>query len=248
MSTQLPDANYLVEFVKQFTGSTNDAEIRQCIFVFEHSLRNLELPCQRTDPYTTFGIVDETGGIPIPADMNKPILFFKQGNEQWDQPGAGQPSQTGPWIVFDRIGDRDIITQSLVAQLYWKPTNIPAVIRGKFSEVGGRYKFLPLAEQGDVINMYYYRAWPFLFTIDSEGQVITSNGPFRSFQEGYVYGTLREYYLKRHSAEDAAYWDAKYQQALNEINDQNSWGKWSGGHTRLTSIFQPRISRQYQVK
>lgn len=249
MSTQIANANDLVAYIKNWTGSSNDTEIQQCIFVFEHSLRNIELPCQRTDPYTTFGVVDAEGLVPIPADMNKPILFFKQGNYTLENPPpAGYNDNLGPWIIYDRIGDRDIISYSMIAQLYLQPVNIPSIIRGKFGEVGGSYKFLPLVTEGQVINMYYYRTFPLLFSEDNEGNEILSNGPFQSFQEGYLYGSLREYYLKRHSAEDAAYWDAKYQSALKEIQDQNSLGKWSGGHNRLYSVFQPRISRQYQVK
>ena len=249
MSSQLPNADALVEFVKNFTGSTNDVEIKQCIFVFEHALRNIELPCQRTDPYTTFGIADNTSSIPIPADMYKPILFFKQGQyTPQNPPPVGYYSNLGPWIVYDRIGDRDIIGSSMMAQLYLQPVNIPSLIRGKFSEVGQKYKFLPLVKEGELVNLYYYRSFPLLYSIDDQGDPILSNGPFQSFQEGYVYGTLREYYQKRHQADDAAYWDGKFQAALLEIEDQNSLGKWSGGHNRLYSIFQPRISRQYQVK
>jgi hypothetical protein len=36
--------------------------------------------------------------------------------------------------------------------------------------------------------------------------------------------------------------------AWKTVEDQNNLGKWSGGHTRLTSIFQPRRDRQYAVK
>jgi len=250
MSTHIPNADALVQFVLEFTGSSNEQEIKNCIFIFEHSLRNIELPCQRSDPYDPqyFGIADQNGSIPIPADMNKPILFFKQGNAQYNQQGAGEQSNLGPWIIYDRIGDRDIISDSMIAQLYWKPVNIPQVIRGKFGEVAGRYKFLPLVTEGDVINLYYYKAWPFLYSEESNGDLVQTNGPFNSFNEGYLYGTLREYYIKRHMAEETQYWDAKYQAALKEIQDQNSWGKWAGGHNRLYSIFQPRHSRQYQLK
>ena len=249
MSTQIPNLDALVSFVEQFTGSTNDAEIMQCIYMFELRLRNIELPCQRTDPYTTYGVADNTGSIPIPADMYKPILFFKQGNGQVGQPGAGQQSSLGPWIVYDRIGDRDMISDRMIQQLYLQPVNIPAIIRGKFSEVGGKYLFLPLVTQGQVINLYYYMTWLPLGTIDpSTGDIVTSNGPFQSFNEGYVFGTLAEYYRKRHMAEDAALWDARFEQALREIQDENSLGRWSGGHNRLYSIFQPRRNRQYQVK
>jgi hypothetical protein len=238
---------------------------------------------------------------------------------------ANSSSQTGPWIVYDRIGDRDIITQGMIAQLYLQPVNVPAVIRGKFSEVYNKYQFLPYVAQGDLINMYYYKAWPLLFapvddllidtsatvsastgttatltvndsssvavgdiltatagvgdfgptnkvtvtlvpsgttiTISGTGisdgsvtdvyitdQTVQSNPVLQTWAEGYVYSTLREYYIKRHNAEDAAVYASKYDNAWNIVNDQNNLGKWSGGHTRLTSVWQPRQYRQYNIK
>jgi len=398
----IPTADALVQYIKDFTGSTNDAEIKQCIFLGELSMRNVELPALRTDPYNSqyIGVVDSTGSIPIPGDMNKPILFFKQGTQyitnvvatgnvgettvtlsetpqrpisvgmsvsgtgiavgatvtnvnnllvtlslantgavsgtlifQTAAP-ASQGSQTGPWIVYDRIGDRDIITQSMIAQLYLQPVNVPAVIRGKFSEVGQTYKFLPYTAEGDLINMYYYKAWALLFSpvddilisavgnvstvtsigaskwtvvvdgltttdgiavgskvtakagtgllvsggtaevasVDSAHQItvtvtggttpttgsitdlsltdltVQTNPVLQTFPEGYIYSTLREYYLKRHNEADAATYEGKFQQAINTVSDQNSLGKWSGGHTRLTSVWQPRQYRQYNIK
>jgi len=79
----IPTANSLVTFIKDFTGSTNDAEIKQCVFLAELSMRNIELPALRCDPYSpeNIGVVDANGTIPIPGDMNKPILFFKQGQQ-----------------------------------------------------------------------------------------------------------------------------------------------------------------------
>jgi len=326
----IPTGDALVDFIKDFTGSTNTAEIKQCIFLAEMSMRNIELPALRCDPYAAenIGIADQYGHIPIPGDMNKPILFFKQGN-----PGGGTSSQTGPWIVYDRIGDRDIITQSMIAQLYLQPVNVPAVIRGKFSEVGNKYQFLPYIAQGDLINMYYYRAWQLLFSpvedqlISTTGSVnpISGSGPWtiaitgmtdisglnvgdhisatagtgslgtgfttaivteltsstsikvvvtggtspqggtitnikvvdvvvqtnpvlQTWAEGYVYATLREYYIKRHNAEDAAVYASKFDNAWQTVEDQNNLGKWSGGHTRLTSVWQPRQYRQYNIK
>jgi hypothetical protein len=75
----VPTADALVDYIKDFTGSTNTAEIKQCIFLAELSMRNIELPALRSDPYDPqyIGVVDSEGGIPIPGDMNKPILFFK---------------------------------------------------------------------------------------------------------------------------------------------------------------------------
>ena len=244
----IPTGDALVDYIKDFTGSTNTTEIQQCIFLAELSMRNIELPALRSDPYAleNIGVADSQGYIPIPADMNKPILFFKQGN-----PGGTSSSQTGPWIVYDRIGDRDIITQSLIAQLYLQPVNVPMVIRGKFSEVGSNYQFLPYLAESTVLNLYYYRAWDLLFTPvegGEPGETIQTNPVLQTWPEGYIYGALHEYYVKRHSAEDAAVYKAKWDEAWRTVEYQNSLGKWSGGHTRLTSIFQPRIARAYAVK
>ena len=330
MSFQIPDANSLVDFLKDFTGSTNTTEIKQCIYLAELSMRNIELPALRSDPYAdeNIGVANSLGQVPIPADMNKPILFFKQGN-----PGGGTSSQTGPWIVYDRIGDRDIITQSMIAQLYLSPVNVPAVIRGKFSEVYDQYQFLPWVGEGALINLYYYKAWPLLFSpvddtiISTTGtvgsisgagpwtatisgmsttagltvgdtitatagtgslgggagvytvltipgntsitfratggttptagtvtnvtltdQTVQTNAVLQTWSEGYVYSSLREYYIKRHNQEDAAIYQSKYNDAWNIVEDQNNLGKWSGGHTRLTSVWQPRQYRQYNIK
>ena len=317
MSFQIPDADALVDFLKDFTGSSNDDEIKQCIFMAEMSMRNIELPALRSDPYApeNIGIADAEGYVDIPADMNKPILFFKQGNQtsttatatgtsgantitltSTPSPAVGvgmkvtgtgigvnaavtvivgnvitlsvvnsgtvsgtitfaniatESSETGPWIVYDRIGDRDIITQGMIAQLYLSPVNVPAVIRGKFSEVGQKYHFLPWIGEGAQINMYYYKAWPLLFSPITNGGSpvdVQNNAVLQTWPEGYVYASLREYYIKRHNPEDAAIYDAKYKDAWNIVSDQNNLGKWSGGHTRLTSVWQPRQYRQYNIK
>lgn len=401
----IPNADALVDYIRDFTGSGTSAaataEIKQCIFLGELSMRNLEIPALRSDPYDPqyIGVVDDTGSVPIPGDMNKPILFFKQGQQYVVSVAAtgnsgsytitlastpsrtitagmlvsgtgiasgatvsnvnnltvtlslvntaavsgtitfvtapqtqSNQSQSGPWIVYDRIGDRDIITQSMIAQLYLQPVNVPAVIRGKFSEVGQKYKFLPYTAEGDLINMYYYKAWALLFSpvddilISATGTVgsISGSGPWtatisgmtttdgivvgnqiiatagtgslgtggtvevtsidsstqitvtktggtiptagtitdiyltnldtqtnpvlQTFPEGYVYATLREYYLKRHNETDAATYEGKFQQAVATVSDQNNLAKWSGGHTRLTSVWQPRQYRQYNIK
>ena len=44
---QIPTADDLVTFIKDFTGSTNDEEIKKCIFMAELSMRNIELPALR---------------------------------------------------------------------------------------------------------------------------------------------------------------------------------------------------------
>jgi len=396
----IPSANDLVTYIKDFTGSTNDDEIKKCIFMAELSMRNIELPALRSDPYAVenIGIADSMGRIAIPGDMNKPIVFFRQGNQVTttatasgntgeytitliSTPGqnlstgmivtgtgiatgatittytggstvglslantttvsgtitfstpAGGTTGNGPWLVYDRIGDRDIISQGMLAQLYMQPYNVPQVIRGKFSEVYNKYQFLPLIGQGTAINMYYYKAWPLLFSpvqdvvisttgtvgsisgagpwtasitgmvsnlglsigdkitatagtgslgggsgiytvatlVGSTGitftatggttptagtvtnitltnQVVQTNAVLNTWAEGYVYATLREYYIKRHNTEDAQVYAQKYDNAYNIVEDQNNLGKWSGGHTKLTSVWQPRIYRQYNVR
>jgi hypothetical protein len=254
----------------------------------EMSMRNIELPALRSDPYApeNIGIADAEGYVPIPADMNKPILFFKQGNQtsttatatgtsgaftitltSTPNPtvavgmavtGTGigtnanvtvivgslvtlsvansgtvsgtitfgnvatQSSETGPWIVYDRIGDRDIITQGMIAQLYLSPVNVPAVIRGKFSEVGQYYHFLPWIGEGAQINMYYYKAWPLLFSPITNGGApvdVQNNAVLQTWPEGYVYATLHEYYVKRHNSEDAAIYKAKFDAATATVED-----------------------------
>jgi len=400
----IPTADDLVTFIQDFTGSTNDEEIKKCIFMAEMSMRNIELPALRSDPYApeNIGIADANGRVPITGDMNKPILFFKQGRQVITTATAtgsngaytitltsvpaqtlsnnmlvsgtgiaigalisnisgnggigsvitlnaanigavsgtivfsttgNYSSQTGPWIVYDRIGDRDIITQGMIAQLYLQPVNVPAVIRGKFSEVYNNYQFLPYIAEGDLINLYYYKAWPLLFsplantvisatgtvgsisgsgpwtasitgmvsnvglTIGDEisatagsgslgggagvytvvslvgttgitftavggttptagtvtditviNQTVQTNAVLNTWAEGYVYSTLREYYIKRHNEQDAQVYSQKYENAYNIVEDQNNLGKWSGGHTRLTSVWQPRQYRQYNIK
>ena len=330
----IPDADTLVSYLKDFTGSTNDAEIKQCIFQAELGMRNIELPSLRTDPYSTYGTVGANQLMPIPADMNKPILFFQIGQPPDQTIPTNSNTGYGPWIVFDRIGDRDIITQGMMSQFYLSPVNVPAVVRGKFSEVGNNYQFLPYIAEGTILNMYYYRAWDLLFTpavtntiISATGTVgsISGAGPWtctisgmtentafavgdivtatagtgtltnggvatvaskpdstsltvtvtggttptagtvtnvtrsvastvqtnpvlQSFPEGYIYGSLTEYYIKRRSQDDAALFKSRYDEAWNIIEDQNNLGKWSGGHTRMTSIFQPRQASQFSLK
>lgn len=322
MSFMIPTADDLVTYIKDFTGSSDNAEIKQCIFLAELAMRNIELPALRTDPYNTFGTADADGNVPIPSDMNKPIQFFNQGNN-------GQSSTTGPWIVYDRIGDRDMLGAQLVAPYYLNPTNVPAVIRGKFAEIGNKYSFLPLLGEGSIVNLYYYKSWPLLFTpttqvisltgtigsiagagsawtatitgmtgtsgLDigdeisassgtgsfgtgtvtvasvvssssitiavagatptagtvtniSELGTVQSNAVLQSWPEGYVYATMTEYYVKRHNETDAAVYKAKYEEAWRTVENQNNLAKWNGGHTRMTSVWQPRTWRQYSVK
>lgn len=244
MSTMIPDANALVTYIEAFTGSSDDQEIKQCIMLAELMMRNIELPALRTNPWTTFGVADQYGAVPIPPDMNRPILFFNQGS-------AGQSAGTGvgPWIVYDRIGDRDIITQTLIQNLYLSPVNIPQVYRGKFGEVGQSYEFLPKLGEGQILNLYYYTTWPLLFSLESDGVTeVLNNVVLQSFSEGYVYATLHNYYYKRKMMEDADKWLAKFNLAWDTIEDQNNKGKWSGGHNRMTSVWQPRQDKRYTAK
>ncbi|HET8687310.1 MAG TPA: hypothetical protein VFM18_11700 [Methanosarcina sp.] len=243
MSTLVADANALVTYIQSFTGSTDTNEIKDCIKLSELMMRNIELPGLRTNPYTTTATADANGRVNIPTDMNRPILFFKMGT------GGSQTNPNGPWLVYDRIGDRDMITQQLVENLYLKPLNIPQVYRGKFSEVGQQYEFLPGLAQGDVINMYYFTTWPLLFSLETDGlTTVLNNVVLQSFPEGYIFATLHNYYYKRKMAEDADKWLAKFQLAWDTIEDQNNKGKWSGGHNRLQSIWQPRTARRYSMK
>ena len=73
----------LVNSVKQYTGSTNDDEIKLCISLAEAKMRNVELPTLRSDPYaaSSIGVADHNGFISIPTDMQKPIQFFMQGTQ-----------------------------------------------------------------------------------------------------------------------------------------------------------------------
>jgi len=242
MSTMIPDANALVDYIKDFTGSSNNEEIKQCIYLTELMLRNIELPALRTDPWNTIGVADANGYIDIPSDMLRPILFFNQG-----QPGNNN-NYAGPWLIYDRIGDRDMISMQMIEALYLTPINIPQVYRGKFSEVGQQYEFLPGLSAGAQVNMYYFKTWPLLFSLDTNGQEITTNVVMQSFPEGYVYGTLHNYYYKRKMPEDADKWLAKFNLAYATIEDQNNRGKWSGGHTKLYSVWQPRTMRRYNIK
>jgi hypothetical protein len=397
-------ADQLVTYLLDFTGSTNTAEIKKCINMAEMSMRNIELPALRSNPYApeNIGVIDSTGQLPIPGDMNKPILFFRQGQQYATSAtctgssgstqivtstaptnsqsivigmvvngvgiasgatvtnvagsvptqtitlslantgavsgtvtfatNASNSTSTGPWMIYDRVGDRDIIAQTMLAKLYLQPMNVPQVIRGKFSEVYNKYQFVPALGQGALVNMYYYKAWPLLFapivdqvisatgtvgTISGSGpwtaritgmtgvgdleagdqitatngtgklgvggvytvvsvdsatqitfqatggttpvagtvtgvtqinQVVQNNAVLQTWPEGYVYASLREYYIKRHSPDDAQIYQQKFMDAWNAVEDQNNLGKWSGGHTKLTSVWQPRQYRQFNIK
>jgi hypothetical protein len=273
MSFQIASADALVEYLQAFTGSSSTDEIKQCIYLAELKMRNIELPALRTDPLITTAVADDQGMFPIPTDMLKPILFYQQGAYEEYQNNSPN-GYTGPWIVYDRVGDRDIITLALLQQFYLWPVNIPATVHGKFGEVGNKYQLTPRVAAGTVINLYYYRAWNLLFTPltvgwdstlwdENSGADITEtwdygatalqsqvqmNEVLSSWPEGYIYGSLAIYYTKRHQAEDAAVYQALYQDAYKVVTDQNDLGKWSGGTTRITSIFQPRRGIGIQTK
>jgi hypothetical protein len=247
MSTMIPDADALVTYIQSFTGSTDNQEIKECIYLTELMMRNIELPALRTNPWTTLGVADQYGNVPIPPDMNRPILFFQQGPTSNGAPSSSNGA--GPWIVYDRIGDREMISEQLIQNLYLTPVNIPQVYRGKFSEIGQNYEFLPKLGEGQIVNMYYFTTWPLLFSLETDGVTeVLNNVVLQSFPEGYVYGTLHNYYYKRKMADDADKWLAKFNLAWDTIEDQNNKGKWQGGYNRMTSVFQPRRDRRYTAK
>jgi hypothetical protein len=94
--SQIANADELVLFIKQFTGSTNDQEIKECIFMGEMMMRNIELPIQRSDPYSPAfqAVAGPNGLVPIPGDMLKPIVFFQVGGVQ----GSSNSNNMGPRI------------------------------------------------------------------------------------------------------------------------------------------------------
>lgn len=240
----ITDYDDLIQEVLNFTGSTDRTEIQSCITLAELKMRVLELPGLRSDPFDPAfqAQVDTDGEIPIPGDMLKPILFFFQGT---GGDTASGDAGLGPWIVYDRVGDREILRRYLIDQLYLKPFNIPAVYRGQFSEVGGKYVFVPKISTGAVVNLYYYRAWPFLgtTTTDNPPQVVNNNIVLQTFPEGYFYATLWQYYNKKKNTEEAQKWKAEFDAAYGLIEDQNFKGKWAGGERKLFSNFQPRRQR-----
>ena len=315
--------------------SQSSAEIMACVQLCELKMRTIELPALRSDPYSTnypsILTTDANGMAPIPADMVFPILFFQESPPSNQQQGA---SSLGPWIIYDRVGDRDIISESMLNQWYLQPTNVPNVIHGHFSEVGSNYQFVPFIGSGQVIQMYYYQAWNLLFTPETITTVISATGTvgtiagagpwtcqitgmttnvgftvgdtftvtngtgsltsggiatvtsligttglgitvtggstptagtvtnvtdvatatvqtnqvLQSWPEGYVYGSLHEYYVKRRSAVDAQMYLDKFNSAWTTVENQNNLGKWNGGNTRMTSIFQPRRAMIYAPK
>jgi hypothetical protein len=218
------------------------ASIQLC----ELKMRTIELPALRSNPYSDVTpsvlITDAKGMSPIPADMVFPILFFQE-SQPTNQPYEG--TNLGPWIVYDRVGDREIIRRRMIDQLYIRPFGVPRVIRASFSEVGPNYVFTPNPGENVIIKAYYQKTFPFLFspTGDATNPVVQSNGILASFPEGYMYGTLQAYYDKNKNTEEAQKWLARFDDSYGLIEDQNYKGKWRGGDQHLTSEFQPRNYR-----
>lgn len=221
-------------------------EICNSIQLAELKMRTIELPALRSDPYdpTNPSILttNAQGLSPIPADMCFPILFFQE------TPLANQPPGStglGPWIIYDRVGDREIIRRRMIDQLYVRPFGVPRVIRASFSEVGPNYVFTPTPGANVEIKAYYQKTFPFLFspTEDVSYPVVQSNAILSSFPEGYMYGTLWAYYDKNKNTEEAQKWLSRFDDAYGLIEDQNYKGKWRGGDQHLTSEFQPRNYR-----
>ena len=225
----------------------SSVEILSCIQLCELKMRTIELPALRSDPYgdtPSILVTDSQGMAPIPADMNKPILFFQETPNSSVPPGTPAASM-GPWIIYDRVGDREIIRRRMIDQLYVRPFGVPRVIRASFSEVGNRYVFTPNPGENVNIKAYYQRTFPFLFgpTGDALDPIVQNNAALASFPEGYMYGTLWAYYDKNKNNEEAQKWSARYEDAYGLIEDQNFKGKWLGGDQHLTSEFQPRNYR-----
>lgn len=222
-------------------------EVLQCVQLCELKLRTAELPALRSNPYPDDGdfITTDTNGMaPIPRDMNWPILFFQETPNTNVPPGSPTASY-GPWIIYDRVGDREIIRRRMIDQLYVRPFGVPRVIRASFSEVGQKYVFTPNPGANVKIKAYYQRIFPFLYsaTGDSLNPLVQNNAALASFPEGYLYGTLEAYYDKNKNTTEAQKWAARFEEAYGLIADQNFKDKWRGGDQHLTSEFQPRDYR-----
>lgn len=226
--------------------TASSLEIQSCIQMAELKMRTIELPALRSNPYSdadpTVLITDAKGMAPIPTDMCFPILFFQE-SQPTNQPPGG--TNLGPWIVYDRVGDREIIRRRMIDQLYIRPFGVPRVIRASFSEVGPNYVFTPNPGENVIIKAYYQKTFPFLFTPtgDPLDPVVQNNGILSSFPEGYMYGTLWAYYDKNKNVEEAQKWTSRFDDSYGLIEDQNYKGKWRGGDQHLTSEYQPRTYR-----
>jgi len=222
-------------------------EIQASIQLAELKMRTLELPGLRTNPYgdtPTFLTTNAQGMAPIPSDMNIPVLFFQETPNSEVAPGTPAASM-GPWIMYDRVGDREIIRRRMIDQLYVRPFGVPRVIRGSFSEVGPNYVFTPNPGANTNIKAYYIRTFPFLFgpTDDALNPLVQNNAVLASFPEGYLYGTLWAYYDKNKNTDEAQKWLARLDESYSLIEDQYNKGRWKGGDQHLTSEWQPRDYR-----
>lgn len=221
-------------------------EICNSIQMAELKMRTIELPALRSDPYAdvepSILTTNANGMAPIPADMCFPILFFQETPPANQAPGS---TGLGPWIIYDRVGDREIIRRRMIDQLYVRPFGVPRVIRASFSEVGPNYVFTPNPGENVTIKAYYQRTFPFLFspTEDVSYPIVQSNAILSSFPEGYFYGTLWAYYDKNKNLEEAQKWLSRFDDSYGLIEDQNYKGKWRGGDQHLTSEWQPRVYR-----
>ena len=222
--------------------SQSSMEILTCIQMSELKMRKLEIPGLRSDPYDPITpsilTTDTQGMAPIPQDMNFPVLFFQETQ-------ASTLNNLGPWIIYDRVGDREIIRRRMIDQLYIRPFGVPRVIRANFSEVSGRYVFTPNPGNLVVIKAYYQKTFPFLFspTGNSLAPITQNNDALASFPEGYLYGTLSTYYDKNKNTDEAQKWLGRFDDAYGVIEDQAWKAKWKGGDQHLTSEFQPRSTR-----
>jgi hypothetical protein len=227
--------------------SQSALEIQTSIQLAELKMRTLELPGLRTNPYgntPTLLTTDSQGMAPIPADMNIPILFFQETPNSEVAPGTPAASM-GPWIIYDRVGDREIIRRRMIDQLYVRPFGVPRVIRASFSEVGPNYIFTPNPGGNVSIKAYYIRTFSFLFspTDDLADPIVQSNAVLTSFPEGYLYGTLWAYYDKNKNTAESQKWLTRFDESYGLIEDQYNKGRWKGGDQHLTSEFQPRDYR-----
>jgi hypothetical protein len=228
------------------TQSTLD--IQFCIQFAELSFRTIYLPALRSNPYDPVNpstiVTDINGLAPIPADMNWPIIFFQQTPSTEVPPGTLNAG-FGPWIIYDRVGDREIIRLSMIDQLYVKPFGVPRVIRAQFSEVGPNYLFTPNPGNGTTIKAYYVKSFPFLLgpTGDSLTPLVQNNAILATFPEGYMYKVLAVYYDKKKNTTEAEKWNGRFDAAYGLIEDQAMKDLWSGGDRHLTSEFQPRNYR-----
>jgi hypothetical protein len=174
-----------------------------------------------------------------------PLLFSPVDDTVISTTGTvGSISGAGPWTAT-------ITGMSTTAGLTVGDTITATAGTGSLGGGAGVYTVLTIPGNTSITFRATGGTTPTAGTVTSvtlTDQVVENNAVLQTWSEGYVYASLKEYYIKRHNAEDAAIYDAKYKDAWNIVEDQNNLGKWSGGHTRLTSVWQPRQYRQYNIK